>query len=1438
MKFILLTTAFLAVASAYELFYFTPSKNEEVVYKYYANVDTRVNDPELYGSKFSLRGDLHIRNDLTGNGAVFWLKNVEISTYNGVIANYKTATWVPLPELAKAYLIPFYVEYTEDGIAQDVLFQQGEPDWVFNIKKGIASTFQFDWTKMMKYHKKTPFAFQTYENTIYGRCHVGYEVIPGEELCEVTKYFNPRECEGFTEMSYTNAVSHQCFVDHDDIFKTVAERKFFVTKDGVIKKVTANSMAFVNIFKIQENTQALDVNQKFKFVEFVKPTTEIDFKSFVTKQPIVYTRPKFSKKIPDLTFGFYKFDKDHYVKQVRSMLIESIHYMEMLPITEEVPTVDELKDGQLLSRIYYILRMFELSDFEQVYQSFYKSTDKQEIRALEIFYKILPNIGTYYSAVFVRDLIANQKVKDYVASQLLYTLGVNMPHVSEEYLADFEVFYTWDVPTQVKHASILTFASMVHNAFEETPHDTGVEKYIKYYYNQLKTASVYEEQVIWLQGLSNIRVGTVFDLLRPIVFGEQVLAHPYDHHLRAQAIWSMLHVMEDLHIDVFDTFWPVLVDETLHLELRVAALKSIIQLGDLSEQRFVFQWIQDHQNIHLYNFFYHTVRDVAHSHLQCNQRDNRTIFFEQLEQIFADSPIEASTTAFVRDTYDEETGYGFYFYGNAIANEKTNHVNQVFLKYSEIIAHEMSSSFGISIKFEGIEYPVDTFFSDLFTFNIDTFKGKLFQRSGEPIHVEIIIMYFDQIIFSRYFDAATIEKLFNADFVQLLSLLKFKYSDVFFTLQKEVYFPTDFGVTANYFTIIPLGVYFRSDVPLFKTEATQATINYESYFRVWSHSSTGLSVYNPLSAMVQGVRRFYNLDISAPFNFELTIDYDDSLVHTVSRKQKDDLHNIFGVKTYTTSQAYVYTDRRSDVLALTCASCESMVIATNKNHDFKYNSTIFEYHNRFFGSEYYFGIYEADYAPQDFKTFGFPMVHFDYDSFHNLGDYSFQRYLLSVCHWFISNAFIHPRGNFGFVLYSKPCELYPATVWDWTTYFHREPRSRLSDATFLDYDYIVNSTVETRNGKEVVTTYDMGFNFSHYHGQVFNDFTSLISRKVEGNDEYHNYCFNRNKFWHSQRVTVDYDFWYGTAFSRQCVKDDFYVQIQGYAEKSEEQLNEAIIENPRHTYSACRPHLPWHRRSWTHTYQCALAYESLRKVHYSVKMEKQIPYLDDIQHFLITAYKPRFLSEPYKFLVDNTLEIDIVYPVDFHERTVSVVVTFPTSSLVFDKFPVNKYGVFAYPDNPFITSFYQFAKYFNHYNSCVVYPTEPEYVTPHLHLAPIPTSKEWTLYAANAPKNYTWAVYVQKFNDDDIAIKFVFNDGWVIVKPSHSRFSIETSDQFFKYFVTDYSGFNYNHVQMWYVHDTVLFTLPDYGMIWKYNGEGLYLFSVDTEHQYYGVCYQ
>lgn len=65
-----------------------------------------------------------------------------------------------------------------------------------------------------------------------------------------------------------------------------------------------------------------------------------------------------------------------------------------------------------------------------------------------------------------------------------------------------------------------------------------------------------------------------------------------------------------------------------------------------------------------------------------------------------------------------------------------------------------------------------------------------------------------------------------------------------------------------------------------------------------------------------------------------------------------------------------------------------------------------------------------------------------------------------------------------------------------------------------------------------------------------------------------------------------------------------------------------------------------------------------------------------------------------------------------------------------------------------LNSYFRYAKWLKEYNVCAIYPHKPKSYLPHHHLAKYPT-KEWQLYAASAPTNYTWGVYVHKVDNKD-----------------------------------------------------------------------------------------
>lgn len=60
-----------------------------------------------------------------------------------------------------------------------------------------------------------------------------------------------------------------------------------------------------------------------------------------------------------------------------------------------------------------------------------------------------------------------------------------------------------------------------------------------------------------------------------------------------------------------------------------------------------------------------------------------------------------------------------------------------------------------------------------------------------------------------------------------------------------------------------------------------------------------------------------------------------------------------------------------------------------------------------------------------------------------------------------------------------------------------------------------------------------------------------------------------------------------------------------------------------------------------------------------------------------------------------------------------------------------------------------------------------------------------------------------------------------------------------QYMATPYDDESLYGLQMFYVNDSVFFTIPEYGMIWTYDGHVVRVITTDADHyKYHGVCYE
>lgn len=93
---------------------------------------------------------------------------------------------------------------------------------------------------------------------------------------------------------------------------------------------------------------------------------------------------------------------------------------------------------------------------------------------------MVPNVGTTAACLFTRNVIREKAVSDLTAITMLSKLPMHVKIPSEELLLDMEDILKLDdsVSSEVKKASILCFATLVHRTFANGTTNPLLTKYL------------------------------------------------------------------------------------------------------------------------------------------------------------------------------------------------------------------------------------------------------------------------------------------------------------------------------------------------------------------------------------------------------------------------------------------------------------------------------------------------------------------------------------------------------------------------------------------------------------------------------------------------------------------------------------------------------------------------------------------------------------------------------------------------------------------------------------------------------------------------------------------------------------------------------------------------------------------------------------------------
>lgn len=71
-------------------------------------------------------------------------------------------------------------------------------------------------------------------------------------------------------------------------------------------------------------------------------------------------------------------------------------------------------------------------------------------------------------------------------------------------------------------------------------------------------------------------------------------------------------------LQIYPVYWPILINRTEHLEMRIAALTLLTVSSPTSSRLISLYWyMQNEANQHLYNYFYTMLKSMEHTTYPC-----------------------------------------------------------------------------------------------------------------------------------------------------------------------------------------------------------------------------------------------------------------------------------------------------------------------------------------------------------------------------------------------------------------------------------------------------------------------------------------------------------------------------------------------------------------------------------------------------------------------------------------------------------------------------------------------------------------------------------------------------------------------------------------------------------------------------------------------------
>lgn len=295
------------------------------------------------------------------------------------------------------------------------------------------------------------------------------------------------------------------------------------------------------------------INSKKKYLErevFFKETCNVLFSSQVyqllSKSPakdklklpieLVKKSLKFEYDLKDLTQGRSKTNQNAVLEQIHFLLDNLVNMLDDQNLKQDTRELH----NQILTQLYYNSFLLDFNSLTRLYNDISIGTSYQLETKRNIFLELLPQIGTVDSVQFMKDLLVKNKIKDLTSIKLLSVFPFYVRHYNTKLLNDMEVLLALgdSYDKSIRRTAILSFATLVYQTYIAGQCSTEMlEDYARKYFNSFSESTNYEDRMLYLEGLDNLQLGSVYSFLTSIIQNNE-----QSRHIRFLAVWaSMLH---------------------------------------------------------------------------------------------------------------------------------------------------------------------------------------------------------------------------------------------------------------------------------------------------------------------------------------------------------------------------------------------------------------------------------------------------------------------------------------------------------------------------------------------------------------------------------------------------------------------------------------------------------------------------------------------------------------------------------------------------------------------------------------------------------------------------------------------------------------------------------------------------------------------------------